>query len=83
MPYAYIFRSINFQITYVDSASQTLQERLDEHNKGFTAFTNKFKPWKLIYSEKFASLEEARFRKKYLKNAAGRRFIKKNNIIRE
>ena len=39
-------------------------------------------PWTVIYTEEYDSLEEARRREKYLKSAAGRRFIKKKNYFK-
>ena len=52
-------------------------ERLAEHNAGKSKFTSGFGPWVLIYTEVHPDWESARKREKYLKSAAGRRFIKK------
>jgi len=40
-------------------------------------------PWKLVYSEEYENIALAREREHYLKSAAGRRFVKKKNIIPE
>ena len=53
-----------------------LARRLKEHNAGKTKSTKSRKSWKLIYSESFLDVKEARAREKYLKSAAGRRFRK-------
>ena len=83
MAFIYLLKSVNYPKTYVGSTDRTPTERLNEHNKGYSTFSNKYKPWKLIYYEEHGSLREARLREKYLKSAAGRKFIKKNNIVRE
>ena len=51
--------------------------RLKEHNSGKVKSTKAFAPWEIIYTEKLENIEEARKREKYLKSAAGRRYIKK------
>lgn len=83
MAYVYILKSVEFQKTYVGSTPRPLELRLAEHNYGHCDYTKRYKPWKLIYSEKFDSLQEARLREKYFKSGAGRKFIKKSNIVRE
>ncbi len=83
MAYVYILKSINHPKTYTGSTDRTIEARLAEHNNGFSTYTKRFAPWKLIYSEEFENLLDARLREQYLKSAAGRRFIKKNNIVRE
>jgi putative endonuclease len=83
MPFVYILKSLGFSKTYTGSTDRSLEIRLSEHNLGYSPFTSKFKPWKLIYFEEYKELAEARKREKYLKTATGRRFIKKNNIVRE
>ena len=72
----YILKSINYEKTYVGLTSN-LHRRLDEHNKGKSNYTNKFKPWKFIYTEEIEGLTNARAREKYFKSAAGRKKIKK------
>jgi len=57
--------------------TQDVAARLKEHNAGKSKFTSGYGPWKLVYSEEYPDRESARKREKYLKSAAGRRFIKK------
>jgi putative endonuclease len=57
-----------------------LQKRINEHNRGKTKTTKAFKPWELVYYEKFSTREEARQREKYLKTGNGRRFLKSLNL---
>ena len=54
-----------------------LNRRIGEHNAGKTKSTKPFAPWELVYFEKFNSKSDAIDREKYLKSAAGRRFILK------
>ena len=81
MAYVYILQSINYPKTYVGSTPDVIV-RLDEHNKGLSIHTRRYKPWKIVYTEEFESLHEARLREKYFKSGAGRRYIKKLGIIR-
>ncbi|MFC2114465.1 GIY-YIG nuclease family protein [Bacteroidota bacterium] len=53
-----------------------LDNRLFEHNSGKNKSTKAFRPWKLVYFEKFETRFEARNREKYLKSGIGREFIK-------
>lgn len=55
--------------------TQNLERRVKEHNAGKSKFTSGHVPWKLIYQEACSSNEEARTREKYLKSAAGKKFL--------
>jgi len=79
MPFVYILKSPKFHKFYVGS-TDNLERRLSEHNSGLSFYTKRFMPWHVIYKEEFVNLSDARKREKYLKSAAGRRFIKKQNI---
>jgi putative endonuclease len=79
MPYVYVLKSQIKSISYTGSTID-LQKRIFEHNMGLFGFTKR-RPWILVYSKYFEKLEDARIFEKYLKSAAGRRFIKKNAII--
>lgn len=76
MPYTYILKSINYPKTYTGS-TVNLENRIKDHNKGFSSFSKRYRPWKLIYKKEFKNLIDARKREKYFKSAAGRRYIKK------
>ena len=56
--------------------TNNLERRLSEHRRGKTITTQKMKDFKLIYTERYSSFDEARKRELYLKSAAGRRFLK-------
>ncbi len=49
--------------------------RLSDHNAGKSKFTKGHRPWKLIYSEPCKDWKEGREREKYLKSAAGKRWL--------
>jgi len=61
--------------------TKKLKRRLSEHRRGKTISTRKMIEPKLIYKEEYKTFEEARRREKYLKTAAGRKWLKKNKII--
>lgn len=77
MSYIYILKSLNYKKLYVGSTTD-LNRRLDEHNSSSSYYTKGYMPWVVIYTEKCINIEDARKRERYLKSAAGRRFIKKN-----
>ena len=76
MFYTYILQSINFGKYYI---GQTLDVnlRLIRHNKGGSRWTNKFKPWKLVYFEEFETRAEAVRWERYLKSLKDKSIIKK------
>ena len=81
MTHAYILKSINYSKTYTGSTNN-LERRVAEHNAGHGNFLKRYMPWKLVYSEQYDNLSEARAREKYLKSAGGQKFVKKINIPR-
>jgi putative endonuclease len=77
MFYTYILLSEVANKTYTGH-TDNLEKRLNEHNNGKGTFSRRYKPWKIIYSEKFSYEIESIKREKYFKTAAGRRWMKKN-----
>ncbi len=57
--------------------SINIQTRLKQHNLGTNRYTKAFLPWKVVYQEDYPDYASARVREKYLKSAAGKKFIKK------
>lgn len=53
-----------------------LSKRLLGHKSGNTRSTRGMKNIEVVYQETFEKSDEARKREKYLKSAAGRRFLK-------
>ena len=73
----YVISSLTSGKLYVGMTEDTIR-RLIEHNAGRSKFTSGHTPWKLIYSEEIGQdINEARKREKYLKSAAGKRFLKR------
>ena len=67
----YALKSLRRNYIYV-GMTQNLTERFSRHNKGYERTTKPYRPFKLIFSEKFNSRKEARVREKYLKSGAGK-----------
>ena len=72
----YVLESEKDGLRYVGMTIH-LEDRVAEHNAGKSKFTRGHVPWKLIYFETVEGRIEARKREKYIKSAAGRRFVKK------
>ena len=53
-----------------------LERRIKEHNSGKNKSTSPYKPWNLVYFEKFTDRIEARKREKYFKTGIGREYLK-------
>jgi putative endonuclease len=77
MYYLYILKSINYNKSYI-GITNNIERRLAQHNQGYSFYTKKYKPWKLIYKKMYINRCEARKREKYLKAASGRKWLKKN-----
>ena len=76
--YVYVIRSDNKSriITYV-GYTNNLKKRLMLHNNGKGAKFTRGRLWKIIYSEKFDTKNEAKSREYYIKkNRKFRKFIK-------
>ncbi|MBX2945938.1 MAG: GIY-YIG nuclease family protein [Cyclobacteriaceae bacterium] len=73
----YVLRSLKSNKRYV-GMTQNLTHRLQQHNSGKSKFTSGHMPWVIIYTENHPSTEAARKREKYLKSAAGRKFLDQN-----
>jgi len=78
MFYVYFIQSIKDKSTYI-GYSDNIERRLSEHNAGKVEFTNKYKPYKIVYFEAYLSEKDAREREWNLKNKGSQRdFIKEN-----
>jgi putative endonuclease len=76
MVYIYVIKSLKNGLHYTGMTIE-LNNRLNEHNSGKSKFTKAYMPWQLIYSETQADWTNARLREKYLKSAAGKRWLEK------
>jgi putative endonuclease len=75
MWYVYALKSLTSGKLYI-GMTQNIERRLAEHNAGKSKFTSGHTPWILVYSENVNDTTAARTREKYLKSAAGKRFLK-------
>ena len=73
----YVLRSLSSNLYYV-GMTENIERRLSEHNSGKSKFTSGHVPWELVYVEAAESALDARSREKYLKSAAGKRFLAKH-----
>ena len=67
MYFTYILFSKSLNKYYIGSTSD-IQERIRKHNSNHKGFTGKTNDWELVYTEKFDSIQKARFREKQIKN---------------
>jgi putative endonuclease len=75
MYYVYAISSRTRKYIYVGMTND-LECRLSEHNQGYNKTTKAYRPFKLIYFEKFGKRIDARRKEKYLKSGIGREFLK-------
>lgn len=66
MFFMYILQSELTRKYYIGSTND-LSKRLVQHNAGRTPSTKNYRPWKLLYSEPFETLSEARRRERQVK----------------
>ncbi len=68
MHYLYILES-ELNNTWYIGITKNVQERLHEHNAGFSESTRRYRPYRLIYAESYATKTEARKREIALKKS--------------
>ena len=74
MPYTYILFSEKLNKYYI-GACIDIDRRLYEHNIGHSKFTSTGIPWLLKYSERFATLQQAKKRELQIKKKRSRKYI--------
>jgi putative endonuclease len=75
MYYVYVLRSTvdkRFCVGYTSD----LKRRIEKHNAGLVAATQRRRPLELVYYEVSLNREDAWGREKYLRTSWGKRFIK-------
>ena len=70
----YVIESLT-DYTWYTGMALNAEMRLKEHNSGKNRFTKGHRPWKIIYTEEYKDWMEARAREKYLKTAAGKKWL--------
>ena len=71
----YVIKSCKRSYIYV-GMTNCLSRRFKEHNVGKERTTRAYRPFDLIFSENYATRDEARLREKYLKSGCGKEYIK-------
>ena len=66
--YTYVLKSLKDNKLYIGSTTD-LDRRVDEHNSGKNKSTKYRRPFILVYSERFDTITEARFREKVFKKS--------------
>jgi len=80
MYYVYVIKSESGNRIYT-GYTDNLENRLLQHNKGYSAATKIFNDWKFIYTEQYDNRSLAMKREKYLKSGKGREVLKLKGII--
>ena len=75
MVFAYVIESLSDKTWYTGIAIDPLV-RLKEHNYGKNRFTKAHLPWKIIFTEQHPDWTSARAREKFLKSAAGKKWLR-------
>ena len=72
----YVLHSEIYDKIYI-GRSTNLPEGFKSHNElGTKGWTIKYRPWRIVHTEEFATKTKAMKREKKLKSAAGRRWIR-------
>ena len=62
---------------YYIGLSEDTVVRLDEHNKGLSKWTSRYKNWQIVYTKRFDNLTDARKWENYFKRQKGGNGFKK------
>jgi len=78
MPFTvYVLRSLRNGRYYVGFTSRPVEQRLEEHNRGFPrGWSSRNGPFEVVHQESYGSEGEARRRERFLKSGRGREWLK-------
>ena len=78
MPFTvYVLRSLRNGRHYVGFTSRAVEQRLEEHNRGFPkGWSSRNGPFEVIHQETHRSEREARWRERFLKSGQGREWLR-------
>ncbi len=79
MFYVYLLQSKKDKSIYI-GYSNNLKERFVKHNNGQVPYTNKHKPYRIVYYEAYIARKDAKRRERLLKENGGQRDFLKENI---
>ncbi|MCZ6614223.1 MAG: GIY-YIG nuclease family protein [Chloroflexi bacterium] len=74
MFFVYILQSESSGRYYIGSTKDTAQ-RLTQHNAGMMKSTRSFRPWRLVYTETYETLPQARNREAQIKSWKNRSYM--------
>jgi len=72
--FVYILHSQSKDRYYIGSCADIIK-RLERHNAGATLSTKAYRPWKVVYSERFNDKSQALKRENYIKRMKSRKYI--------
>lgn len=75
MCYVYIIRSIRYGKYYIGS-TRDIKKRLIHHNQDSNQSTKKYRPYKLLYFEKYDTNKQALIRERKIKSYKGGKAFK-------
>ena len=75
MYYVYILLNEAKTRTYT-GVTDDVEKRLKKHNAGGVKSSSPYRPYKVIHTESFATLSEARQKERFYKSTTGRRRLK-------
>ena len=78
MPFTvYVLRSLRNGRHYVGLTSRRVEQRLEEHNRGYPrGWSSRNGPFEVVYQEKHEGEGEARARERFLKSGRGREWLR-------
>ena len=77
----YLLQSLSRPSQFYVGVTHDLAARLKKHNQGSSRSTKPYRPWKVIYQEKYRNKKEAYKREYYLKKPQG--YLEKKKITEE
>ena len=75
MHYVYIIKSLIYPNQLYIGRTSNIEQRLNEHNKGWSSHTSKYKPWEMLIYTAFKDECSAIKYEIYLKSGSGRAFV--------
>ncbi|MFH2033783.1 MAG: GIY-YIG nuclease family protein [Candidatus Margulisiibacteriota bacterium] len=75
MFFVYILKSLGHDRLYT-GFTDDLDARLKKHNSGSVRSTKAYKPYEIIYSERYDDKTSARKRELFLKSGQGRKWVR-------
>ncbi|MDE1901091.1 MAG: GIY-YIG nuclease family protein [Alphaproteobacteria bacterium] len=77
MYYVYLLKSLSQPEQKYVGVTEDLKKRFEDHNRGFSEHTAKYKPWELVAYHAFHDKYKAYGFEKYLKTGSGKAFANK------